>query len=281
MHKERGSIMRKGKGFTLIELLVVIAIIALLMSILMPALSRVKQQAKTVACAAHLKQWTLYFSMYTKDHEGKFQAGTGDGHRNHWFSALRPYYGNNKKVMCCPTAKKPLDADSDGVADPGFNTFSAWGIYDATDDDGYDPAGDWGSYGINGWVENPPASSTTVFENFSTKNNWRTPDVSLAGYVPLMMDALRFNVFPLESDSPPDTEDMAWQSTEHMKRICINRHDGFINMAFLDWSVRKVGIKELWTLRWHKTFRTDGPWTSAGGIMPEDWPAWMREFKDY
>ena len=273
--------MRKGKGFTLIELLVVIAIIALLMSILMPALSRVKQQAKTVACAAHLKQWTLYFSMYTKDHEGKFQAGTGDGHRNHWFSALRPYYGNNKKVMCCPTAKKPLDADSDGVADPGFNTFSAWGIYDATDDDGYDPAGDWGSYGINGWVENPPASSTTVFENFSTKNNWRTPDVSLAGYVPLMMDALRFNVFPLESDSPPDTEDMAWQSTEHMKRICINRHDGFINMAFLDWSVRKVGIKELWTLRWHKTFRLDGPWTSAGGIMPEDWPAWMREFKDY
>ncbi len=275
-----GSVMHKHKGFTLIELLVVIAIIALLMSILMPALTRVKQQAKTVACQAHLKQWTYYFSMYTKDHEGKFQAGTGDGHTHHWFNALRPYYGNNKKVMCCPTATKPL-LDINGLPTGQWNTFSAWGVFDADDDKGYDPDGDWGSYGINGWVENPPASFTTVFENFPTTNNWRTPDVQGAAYAPLMMDALRFNVFPQDWDTPPETEDMAWQSTEHMRRVCINRHDGFINMAFLDWSVRKIGIKELWTLKWHKTYQVNGAWTSAGGIMPEDWPDWMIDFKDY
>ena len=57
--------MRRGKGFTLIELLVVIAIIALLMGILMPALARVKAQAKDVACKGRLKQWTLIFAMYT------------------------------------------------------------------------------------------------------------------------------------------------------------------------------------------------------------------------
>jgi len=277
--------MDKRKGFTLIELLVVIAIIALLMSILMPALTRVKQQAKTIACAANLKNWTYYFTMYTKDYDGKFQAGVDTpgrpGHSNHWFNALRPYYNNNKKVMCCPTAMKPLDLDSDGVADAGFNTFSAWGVYNADDDVGYDPDGDWGSYGINGWVENPPADRVTVYENFSTSNNWRTPDVQGAGYVPLMMDALRFNVFPTEFDTPPESEDMAWASTEHMRRICINRHDGFINMAFLDWSIRKVGLKELWTLRWHKTYKVDGPFTTAGGIMPQDWPVWMRDFKDY
>ena len=67
--------MAKRRGFTLIELLVVIAIIALLMAILMPALQRVKKQGKTIACRANLKQWTLYFSMYTEDHEGHFQAG--------------------------------------------------------------------------------------------------------------------------------------------------------------------------------------------------------------
>ena len=270
--------MHKPKGFTLIELLVVIAIIALLMSILMPALARVKQQARTVACGANLKQWTYFFTMYTEDHDGKFQAGVGDGHTHHWFNALRPYYNNDKKVCLCPTATKPL-YDISGNFNSQYNTFSAWGIF--AEGDGYDPEGDLGSYGINGWVENPPPGTATVYEGFETVNNWRTPIVDLAGYVPLMMDALRFNVFPRDTDTPPPTEDMAWASNEHMRRICINRHSGFISMAFLDWSVRKVGLKELWTLKWHKAYNQSGPFTSAGGLMPEEWPEWMRNFKDY
>ncbi|MHC4073855.1 MAG: type II secretion system protein, partial [Planctomycetota bacterium] len=59
--------MYKRRAFTLIELLVVIAIIALLMGILMPALARVKKQARTVACQALLKQWGTIWSMYCDD----------------------------------------------------------------------------------------------------------------------------------------------------------------------------------------------------------------------
>ena len=59
--------MRRRSGFTLIELLVVIAMIALLMSILMPALQRVQRQTRGVGCKSNLHQWGLIFAMYTGD----------------------------------------------------------------------------------------------------------------------------------------------------------------------------------------------------------------------
>jgi hypothetical protein len=108
-------------------------------------------------------------------------------------------------------------------------------------------------------VESPPPSYATVYEDFETEYNWRTPNVKGAGYVPLFMDALRFNIFPRDTDSPPDVQDMAWQGMQHMRRICIDRHDGFIGMAFLDWSVRKAGLKELWTLKWHRAYNRGRP----------------------
>ena len=69
-----------------------------------------------------------------------------------------------------------------------------------------------------------------------------------------------------------------WNS---MMPVCINRHDGVINMVFNDVSVRGVGLKGLWTLEWHVKFDPAGPWTKAGGVQAEDWPQWMRSFKDY
>jgi hypothetical protein len=66
-----------------------------------------------------------------------------------------------------------------------------------------------------------------------------------------------------------------------MSWACIDRHQGEINALFWDMTVRKVGLKELWTLKWEPRFDTANRWTKAGGVKPEDWPAWMRGFKDY
>jgi len=59
------------RGFTLIELLVVIAIIALLMAIIMPALQRVRMQARNVQCKANLKSYGLVMQLYTADFEDR------------------------------------------------------------------------------------------------------------------------------------------------------------------------------------------------------------------
>ena len=63
--------MNRKRGFTLIELLVVIAIIALLMGILMPALTRVREIGKRAVCLSNLRQLTLAWVLYAGDNDGK------------------------------------------------------------------------------------------------------------------------------------------------------------------------------------------------------------------
>jgi prepilin-type N-terminal cleavage/methylation domain-containing protein len=80
--------MNKRYGFTLIELLVVIAIISLLLAILLPALSRVREQTKRVACSSQLRQQTLAMVCYTENYDGKVMGVGGPGNP-YWFHPVR------------------------------------------------------------------------------------------------------------------------------------------------------------------------------------------------
>ncbi|MFB0551827.1 MAG: type II secretion system protein [Phycisphaerae bacterium] len=271
--------MSRRKGFTLIELLVVIAIIALLMSILMPALARVKEQARTVGCLANLKQWNLIFEFYMDEHDGKFFTGFGDT-TYWWIAQLSDRYQSRirNKVWFCPTATKPL-IDENGNRGR-LNNFSAWGIF-FSGGPGLNPDGIAGSYGLNSYLLDTPAAPGFTFENgIQADNFFKTPRVKGADNVPLMVDALRFDVWPQETELPAAYEDSAW-TANHMGRCCVNRHDGYLGCSFADFSARKVGLKELWVLKWHKRFNTSGPYTLAGGVQSSDWPAWIRPYRDY
>jgi hypothetical protein len=54
----------------------------------------------------------------------------------------------------------------------------------------------------------------------------------------------------------------------------VNRHIGYNNGLFLDYSARPMGLKELWELEWHPNWNPNND-------PPPDWPEWMEGFKDY
>jgi prepilin-type processing-associated H-X9-DG protein/prepilin-type N-terminal cleavage/methylation domain-containing protein len=142
-------------AFTLVELLVVIGIIALLISVLLPALNRARKAANAVTCASNLRQMGLASTMYINEY--RYYPGHLGKNANSdvfavWPTRLRKYMKNSQGVFKCPSQDASFEWPPNQTTPPvatiaetgyGYNVGESLLIWSAT--------GPRFSYGYNDW----------------------------------------------------------------------------------------------------------------------------------
>jgi prepilin-type N-terminal cleavage/methylation domain-containing protein len=243
------------KAFTLVELLVVIAIIALLLSILLPALSKVRAQAAAIVCRNNLRQLSTGLDLYHMDSDGKTLVSQGGG--DFWFTQIAPYLADPKykqdpestlkgtmKVIYCPATKRPV-----------FNQGGSWGT--ATNPWRYHVPKFQaeGSYALNGWVAGWSWDEMVDYGIFAEEDKGFSFRDAIQGRadIPVFSDSVWVDAFPEHVQTVPfnlydPIDDLGFG------RICIDRHKMSIDISFADGHAEQVRLKDLWLLRWNRIF---------------------------
>jgi len=253
------------RGFTLIELLVSIAIIAILASLLLPALVHAKKKAVATHCLSNLRQWGIAWLLYAEDHNGSFSQGnTVDWARGEWVVALQSYYGKKPHLLLCPAAKlrRSSDAVENLVPAGSYNAAEYGGPRSAYQFPIIDLSQErtsvgrrWllSSYGINNWVYNP-APDVREIQGRPTRLNWRNFNVSNPSGTPLFADAMWRGGGPDHTDPPPSFNGEWAGYNAEFHHFALARHSKGINLLFFDGSVRDRRARDLWSLPWHREF---------------------------
>lgn len=238
--------MNNKRGFTLIELLVVIAIIAILLAILMPALSRVKEQAREMACRSNLKTYGVVQVMYLDDNDDRYPSAWRSlvanehpvgGYQRYcrWHDPRYPpdgplwYYMPEAGVNLCPSFKvlaksqgqrHPSHVESNPVIPQYSYSMNSWLGAKQGDPGGSAHTDSTGRGGVYKRAEITRSNAEVFF--FAGENMWSRPGCGIV----LNDNALC-----------PDGRD--WFGTFHSP-MSGDLNTGTVNASFVDGSAREV-----------------------------------------
>lgn len=155
----------------------VIAIIAVLIGILLPALGKARQSARSLVCLSNIRQLEVAHTLYADIYKGAFvDAGLAHGGppnlasvKASWINTLRPFYGGTPAVRS-PVDKSDYWATSQGGLDPGYTLDEFTSLLEAGKTIPLTKLARWTSYGLNDWLTRstrPGLDPKEPFDNLS------------------------------------------------------------------------------------------------------------------
>jgi prepilin-type N-terminal cleavage/methylation domain-containing protein/prepilin-type processing-associated H-X9-DG protein len=257
------------RGFTLTELLTVVGLITVLISLLLPVVSKVRAAASNTSCLSNLRQMGVAWTVYTVDNQGLLPHYVWNplprdaAYRGYW-TGLLATNGVADDAILCPAAREEVPASQTGLGNVSYAWSGRYALARSAvrlNDSAYRVS----SYGYNRYL---------TFNGFNGANADPGPTNRVSGIrnlsnVPAFFDCAYADAMPAPgpegaNDQPPPNlrgDGLTFSSPAHW-RFLLARHGRGINVCMADGGARWVRLDDTYQLTWN------GMWTPRALRLP-------------